>query len=124
MSRKAKALLKQAVTLYYTKDGATPMGAYRDAVTDLLHLAYAQKRLRPVSGRLTKGSKADRLKELDIWILQAAHSGFLEEVEQAEYDKIAKISYKELPLHMSLLDTLEFDSSKEYFKKRLSGEEA
>jgi len=26
MSRKAKALLKQAVTLYYTKDGATPMG--------------------------------------------------------------------------------------------------
>lgn len=53
MSRKSKAILKQAVALYYTEDDATPMGAYRDAVTDLLHLAYARK-VHPAGGSTAK----------------------------------------------------------------------
>jgi len=39
MSAKAVSLIKQAVKIYLEEDGASKFGSYRDAVTDLLHLA-------------------------------------------------------------------------------------
>jgi len=46
MSLKAKQLLKQAVRAFLEEDGASDIGAYRDCVTDILHLAYNQPGMR------------------------------------------------------------------------------
>lgn len=38
MSDTAVKLLKRAIKLYLTEDGATLSGSYQDAITDILHL--------------------------------------------------------------------------------------
>jgi hypothetical protein len=96
--------LRQAVKAYLKKDGASTIGAYRDCVTDILHLAY----------------KETNPKDLDTFQSMISSSGFevfYEELETAEVDKVNKIPDKKLPLHS--VNEFEFDVAKTQFIERL-----
>lgn len=105
MSQKAKQLLRQAVRLYLVEDGATDLGSYRDAVTDLLHLA--RKKL----------GKTQSIDMLYHWICSMGYESFQEELENAEIAKVNKIPDSDLPLHK--IDEFEFDAAKTQFEERL-----
>ena len=79
MSDKAKRLLKQALQAYRDDDGTSRLGSYRDAVTDLLHLINKDKKLEKESPNYPVRDIADE-----------GYGAFMEELEQAEYDKMLK----------------------------------
>jgi hypothetical protein len=110
MSKKAKALLKQAVALYLKEDGATDMGAHRDAITDILHLAFENEKTRP----------RKVLDPFQGFIHQAAWEAFTEELEQKEHDEINRLhQQKKLPLHIHR--KWFFPTSGLYFDQLLKG---
>ena len=110
MSDKAKKLLKQAVKVYLEEDGATEMGSYRDAITDLLHMAKKNK-------VVMKDAGDEPYPHLKFELLDSCYDIFLEESESTEYDKVVNIPARELPLHLD--DKFFFDSSRKLFDERL-----
>jgi hypothetical protein len=115
MSHIARQHLQQAVKAYLEEDGASDMGAYRDAVTDILHLAKKDRRV--FRSKAIGGS----LDMLNHWITQSAFDGFQEELETAEVRKVRRIPQKKLALHLN--DKFEFDGAIREFEERLKGEE-
>jgi hypothetical protein len=111
MSLKAKRLLKQAVKAFLEEDGASDIGAYRDCVTDILHLAYKEAR-----AKITKPAKAT-LDYLNNFICAMGFEAFQEELENAEVNKVDKIPDKKLPLHTA--DEFQFPVAKNQFEERL-----
>lgn len=111
-----KELIREVVRLYAEDQGASTFGSYRDVVIDLLHLASDDKALMKDTYLATLKGKADLHQ-----ILDEGWSGYLEERQNNEIEKIGNIKRKDLPLHIH--DEWEFEESKEYFKERLSGKE-
>jgi hypothetical protein len=107
MGEIAKTLLKKAIESYQKDDGATKLGSFRDALTDICHMAYKSRAIKYTDDRLT-----------DIHILlNNTFSILQEELETAEIDKVKAIPTKNLPLHIH--DTYEFDSAREIFTDQL-----
>ena len=121
MSEKARDLIRQAVEEYQSGDGASRLGSYRDVVTDLLHLAAADKELKD-------RPDDDKPNDLHGWlvenlqpsILGEAYDLFMEERENAELEKVNNIPLKELPLHI-VRNKWEFDTSLIRIEERLKG---
>jgi hypothetical protein len=112
MSDKAKRLLKQAVKVYLYEDGAGS-GGYKDAIADLLHLARKDKPF---------------LKGYPVWegkypsfryLVDDAYAIYTEERENAEVEKLHRISKKNLPLHIH--NEWEFETVRREFEARLKG---
>jgi hypothetical protein len=110
MSAKAKKLLKQAVKVYLEEDGATELGSYRDAFTDLLHMAKKDR-------AIMKKAWDDPYIYLKTNLVNDAFEAFVEESESIENALIAKLKTKNLPLHLD--DKFHFDSSCKLFDERL-----
>jgi hypothetical protein len=108
MSDRAKLLLRQAVQAYEDDDGASKLGSYRDAMTDLLHFVDEDETVKKLNPGYPVRDLADE-----------AYGSFMEELEQAEYDKMMKIIPKDLPLHLH--DKWEFDTVNQEFWKRMEG---
>jgi len=107
--KKPKTLIREAIKAYQKIDGATKMGALRDAITDIMHEAHKKKFHVYTDDPL-----------LDVREMGTeAYNIFLEEMEMAEYDKVLAIPKNKLPLHIH--DKYQFDSSRELFIKRLKG---
>jgi hypothetical protein len=107
MSDKARKLIKQAIKLHLTEDGASDMGAYRDVITEVLHLAKK------------KFKDETTLESLKYRITDEGFESFVEEQENNELAKVDRIPDKNLPLHS--VDEFEFELSKERFIERLKG---
>jgi len=113
MSDKARALIKQAVLIHEKKDGASDYGKYRDVITEVLHLAYNDSKLR-------SGNKnALYRNELKDWVVEAGFNGFEEEVTGTEVARIDKIKEKRLPLYLT--KEWETNEGHEYYLERLKG---
>lgn len=108
MSKKAKALLKKAIELYKSDDDATDSGAYRDAITDICHLAMESGTNFPWTNDLLSNIRMT---------LDEGFSVFEEETENQEHNKIMNTPAKDLPLHIG--DKYLFESNREYFEERL-----
>ena len=108
MSAQAKQLLAKAVKVYIGVDGASSLGAYRDAITDLLHLATEDK-------TVLKENPGYPMQNLAI----DAYGAYVEERESNEYERMMQIPDKDLPLHMN--EPWEFDTVTQEFWKRLKG---
>ncbi len=112
MSDKAKHLLMEAIQEYQSGDGATRLGSFRDAITDLLHLAHDDEILRAECGLDGRN-----------WIVQTeeiAHQGafsFEEERQEAEYKEVNEIALKDLPLYID--HNWGFDTSHDRVEERL-----
>jgi hypothetical protein len=106
MSDNARKLIKQAIKLHLTEDGASDMGAYRDAITEVMH--FARKKFKDKS-----------LDELQERIINEGFQGFLEELELIEQQKLHRIPDKNLPLHS--MDEFEFLTTQNLFIERLKG---
>ena len=104
MSAKAKRLIKQAIKIIKEEDGASEIGGYRDAVTEILHLANKKFRTGPYSGPSM----------LYHWICTEA---FEEELEIIEAGKVDAIPDEQLPLHS--IDEFTYPASKARFEERL-----
>jgi hypothetical protein len=108
MSDKARKLIAKAIKIHCEEDDASDIGAYRDVVTEVLHLAYEKFKTGPYSGV-----------DLRHWICSSGYDAFLEELALIELDRLNKIPDKNLPLHT--VEEFEFDSTKEMFEERLKG---
>lgn len=104
MSAKARKLLRQALKEYQSGDGASRQGAYRDAVTDLNHLALADEKM-----------------SVNFYpaIVNEAYDMFMEERQRqhAEWKTINKIPKRDLPKYIG--HNWEFETSKELFSERI-----
>jgi hypothetical protein len=109
MSDKARKLIKQAIQSHLDDDGASDIGAYRDVVTEVLHFANKKFKTGPYSG----------LDMLRHWICGEGFSGFEEELEEEEANRLNKIPDKKLPLHT--VDEFKFESVQQLFVERLKG---
>lgn len=116
MSDKARKLIKQAIQSHLDDDGASDIGAYRDVVTEVLHLAHKKFKTGNtyISGR--PYSNRDTLK---LWVCGEGFSGFEEELEEEEARKLSKIPDKKLPLHT--VEEFQFESVQLMFVERLKG---
>jgi hypothetical protein len=115
VSIKARRLLVRAIKIYREEDGASEPGAYRDAITDLLHLATEDKQLlKDNPGYPSRGYVRNLQDE--------AYSAYMEERESNEYKRMMQIPDKELPLHIN--ESWEFDTVTQEFWKRLKGTES
>lgn len=100
MSDKAKNLIRQALQLYQTDDGASLVGSYRDLMTDLIHTAFADEELR----KEMSTPSIETEEALDYWgeqiefTFNEAWSAFKEEIEMQEHERLCKIPKKDLPL--------------------------
>jgi hypothetical protein len=119
MTKRGLQSIKKIVKEYWDIDGASRLGAYRDAVTDLLHVAFNDK-------ILNKEDRCDR--DFSDWdtflfdsILGHGHGQFWEEKEQEEMELLARTPDKELLCLR--MDDFNFTSTKELFEKRLKGED-
>lgn len=97
-----KDYLKKAVKYFLEEDGATEMGSYKDAVTEILHLAFSDKKLRknwikPDRGARNNPNWDATLKDHLLW---SAYEVFEEEREEAELRFLNSINKKDLPLHI------------------------
>lgn len=146
MSDKAVELLRQAVQEFLQTDDATNQGAYRDAITDLLHLAYKDEKIRKA---FRENSRDNFLDYLFYDILENGYGVFEEEAEnrdmgdlikfpiekvrtyvthfsncrkkilkRVEMDKVMKTPKKKLPL---LIGKLKYDCSIDILQSRLKG---
>jgi hypothetical protein len=111
MSDKARKLIRQAIKSHLVDDGASDIGAYRDVVTEVLHIAYKE-----VRSKTTKAAKST-LDYLNTWICSMGFEAFQEELENAEIKKVDRIPDKKLPLHT--VNEFQFDVSKTQFMERL-----
>jgi len=113
MSDKAKQLLQEAVNEYLSGDGASRLGSYRDAITDILHLAHDDEILRTEFGD-PKGK--DWIDEFQPIVDESVFS-FEEEREIAESKKVNEIALKDLPLYID--HDWEYNSSMDRVEERL-----
>jgi len=120
MSEKARDLIRQAVEEYQSGDGASRLGSYRDVVTDLLHLAAADKELKDRPDDDKRGDLGNWVLENLRYIAEEAYDLFMEERENAELEKVNNIPLKELPLHI-VRNKWEFDTSLIRIEERLKG---
>jgi hypothetical protein len=106
MSTKAVGLIKRAIRVYLEEDGATPGGAYRDAITDVLKLFY--ETINPPD-------------VIEAYLIcDEAMLVVDEEREIAESERLEKIPDKDLPLHVD--DPWEYESTrKEIFRRLMTG---
>ena len=113
MSDRAKELLAEAIHEYQSGDGASRLGSYRDAATDILHLVYGDEKLR----------KDEKCEDSQDWfsrlriLLDETYQVFIEEKEEAEMAEVDAIPLKELPLHIEH-DWI-FDGSRQRLEQRL-----
>jgi len=118
MSITARNFLKKAMGAYLEEDGATLQGSFRDALTDLFHIAFNNKRLR-------KKAAYDKASNLD-WesylknLSNEAYLIFIEEREQAENHLVEKTRQSDLPLLVS--KDWEFNSTIQILDRRLRSE--
>ena len=113
MSNNAQKLIRQAIKLIEKEDGASPMGCYRDVVTEVLHLA--NKRF---SGKKKGGPfSPSGLDMLNKWICQMGFEAFQEELEIIEMGKVNAIPDSELPLHA--ITEFQFPVCRTQFEERL-----
>ena len=89
MSTIAKKYLKQALRSYLEDDDATRLGAYRDALTDLMRMAMKDR-------FIMQGAGNDPFIHLKTTLIGGAYGVFLEESENAEFDRIVKIKSRNL----------------------------
>jgi len=108
MSAKAKRYLARAIKAYIEEDEASELGAYRDAITDLLHLATEDKLVMKKNPGYPVRDLADE-----------AYGSYMEERENNEYERMMQIPDKDLPLHMN--GPWEFDTVTQEFWRRLKG---
>ena len=113
MSDKAKDLLMEAIQEYQSGDGASRLGSFRDAVTDVLHLAHADEILRAECGN-PDGPKW--ISEIE-GIAEQGASSFETERLEAEYKEVNEIALKDLPLYID--HDWEFNTSHERVEERL-----
>ena len=113
MSDRARKLLKQAIKAYLEDDGSSRQSSYRDAVTDILHMARADKRM------LKTYPVYDGKFPLLKYFVDEAYDVYEEERTNAEIAKLNKIPDKELPLHLH--DEWEDRDVRAAFEKRLKG---
>jgi len=104
MARKLNARdhLKKAIKYYLEVDGASNIGSYRDVITDTLHLAFKDKKLRKEWVKPDKGVKDNAnwdatLKDQLLW---AGYDNYNEERENKELRKLNLIPAKDLPLYI------------------------
>lgn len=110
MSVKAKKLLKEVIRIYRDEDGATEMGSYRDAFTDLMHMVMKDKAVK-------LDRSGDVYANIKIDLVNDAYSVFVDESESAENALITKLKTRDLPLHLN--DKHQFDSSRKLLTDRL-----
>ena len=111
--------LQIAIKAYREQHGATEMGSYRDAVTDLLHLAFNDKKLRKQFLSHDRGIQDNPnwdsyIKNELAW---GAYDVFEEERELTENRLVQDIPAEDLPLHIN--DEWEFESTRHYFEEKL-----
>lgn len=116
-----KDYLKKALKYYMEDQGASRMSSYRDAVTDILHLAFEDKDMRKEWLKPDKGIKDNlnwdaTLKDQMMW---NAYSGFEEEREQAESFFLHDIKAENLPLYVNH----EWEFVADEYEKRLKDAE-
>jgi hypothetical protein len=120
MNDKAKKLLRRAIEIYRTEDGASDTGCYRDAVTDIYHLAFIDEKVHKSIGIKPNDN-------LELWarslavLFEESYLVFIEEKEIEEHEKIAAVKEKDLPLYIN--DKWMFNSSQQYFEKKLKNKE-
>ena len=113
MSDKARKHIKEAVKAHIKDDGAGYLGAYRDVITEVLHLAYKDR-------KITKGKKDFNTRcMLKDMILSEGDSMFEEEVEKEEIDFISKILRRDLPTYIN--HEWETEAGLKMFQDRLKG---
>jgi hypothetical protein len=115
MSDKARALIKQAIEIHEKEDGASNYGKYRDVITEVLHLAYNDTKLR--RGNMDE----DYRRNLKDRLIYPGFDNFEEEVTDAEIASIDKIKEKDLPL--SLTKKWETTEGSEYYLEKLKGKD-
>jgi hypothetical protein len=108
MSDKARKSIEQAIRSHLDDDGASERGAYRDVITEILHLA--KKKFPNLSNEGLFHITCDE-----------GYDVFMEELELMELDKLNKIPDRKLPLHS--INEFEFESVKKAFEKRLKGDD-
>lgn len=109
VSKKAVTHLEKAIQLYLDEDGASDIGAYRDAVTDILHLARKKFPRDSQFGSDLKG-----------WILDEAWGMVEEEVTNQELEKISQTPRDDLPLLQT--DDFETEAAQLELETRLKGD--
>ena len=114
-----KTLLKKAVEAYRADQGASDMGSYRDAITDLLHMAFNDKELRKGWMTNDRGIQDNLNWDAAIkdYLIYESYDTFEEERETTENTKVGNIPDDELALHVN--DIWEFESSRNLFNWRL-----
>jgi hypothetical protein len=113
MSDKARKLIREAVKAHLVEDGASDLGAYRDVVTEVLHLAYH-------NNKLNGWERTDDFRMfLKDTLLNEAFLGFEEEVENDEMARIAKIPKTNLPLYIN--QVWETEAGLKMYQNRLKG---
>ena len=106
-------LLRRLIKLYVTKEGASPATAYKDAITDILHLYHNETKRRKW------GPTEDYIFNTTELSTNASQE-FIDEKEHEEYIKVSNINRKELPLHIN--DKFYFEDNRTYFSRRLKGD--
>jgi hypothetical protein len=120
MTHRGIAALKRIVKKYQDIDGASRLGAFRDTVTDLMHLALDDKELNKQhrKGQAFLDWVNGTLYDM---ILSEGHNMFLTEKEDEEREKIEVIPKRMLLLYKTT--DFNFETSKLYFENRLKGKE-
>lgn len=108
--------LKKALQAYINEHGASELGAYRDVVTDLLHLMREDTSIHKSQPCLLNGKPDSRNLLNDAW------DAFQEELLNKEIEEIDKhAAKKKLPLLVNR--KWEFKEAENYYKKQLGGTE-
>lgn len=116
MAKQSCEYIRKAIRIYRKTDGASDMGSYRDVITDLLHIAFNDKKLRKNYGINGKKNNLNWIAHLKNQ-LNEAYLMFEEEREITENSMVQKIPIHNLPLHIN--EEWEFKSSRKLFEERL-----
>ncbi len=118
MSDKAKELIQQTLKEYQEEDETSRQSAYRDLITDLLHSACKDYKLRAEMGYDENNEEPFLfITDLEQQIYAEAKDMWKEEKEREEWDILNALNKEELPLYVNR--EWNFDSTKELFEQRL-----
>ncbi len=112
-SKKAR-LIRQLIKLE-ENDGAEGVSAYRDVVTDLLHVFHRDTRI-PEKEKIALNSSLS----FDTFFVGRSFDEFLTELEDEENKQMWKIPKKKLPLYLNF--SWKFESTREQFTERMKKE--
>lgn len=125
MKLKPKNYIQRAVKAFREQHGASDLGSYRDVVTDILHMAFNDEKLRKAQTTPSNHNYIATNQDWDAYIKdQIAYGGydvFQEERLNAELSLVRKIPTEDLPLHVN--DEWEFEECRALFESRLKNEE-